>query len=53
MWVFYPDFWINSTDFKGPVPPNTFTCKLSVLITDNLIRTSPKQNDFRGTLVTI
>ena len=25
--VFYPDFRIHRTDFKGPVPPNTFTCK--------------------------
>ena len=25
MEVFYPDFWIYRTDFKGPAPPNLHT----------------------------
>ena len=30
--VFYSDFWIYHTDLKGPVPPNTFTCKFQCLL---------------------
>ena len=51
--MFYPDFRIYRTDFKGPGPSQYIYMQISVLIMDNLIRTSPKPGDFRGSLFTI
>ena len=50
--MFYLDFRIYRTDFKGPVPPVQLHVNFSAYY-GNLIRTSPKPGDFRGTLFTI
>ena len=51
--VFYPDFRIYPYRVQKPGTSQYIYMQIPLLITDNLIRTSPKPDNFRSTLFTI